>query len=76
MNGIKNIFGGGINAVAAIYFIAQKMVYWPDVGLMAVAAILGGYAGAHMAKKIGRPLVRKIAILVGWFMAVSLFLKK
>ena len=36
MNGFKNLLGGAINLLAAIYFISEKMVYWPDVGVMAL----------------------------------------
>jgi uncharacterized protein len=76
MNGFKNLLGGAVNALAAIYFISQKMVYWPDVGVMALGAIAGGYAGAGTARKIGRTAVRRIAILIGLGMAVSLFIKR
>ena len=76
MNGLKNILGGVINGVAAIYFIVHNMVYWPDVGVMAVGAISGGYFGAGAARKIGRAAVRKIVVLVGFAMAASLFFKK
>ena len=75
MNGFKNLLAGVINGLAAIYFISQKMVYWPDVGIMALGAILGGYAGAGTARRIGRTAVRRIVILVGLGMAVSLFVK-
>jgi uncharacterized protein len=75
MNALKNILGGSINAVAAIYFIAAGMVYWPYVGITAAGSIVGGYAGAKMARKIGEPMVRKIVVLVGFGMAISLFLK-
>ena len=75
MNGFKNVLAGVVNALAGIYFISQKMVYWPDVGVMAFGAIAGGYAGAGTARKIGRTAVRRIAILIGFGMAVSLFIK-
>ncbi len=76
MNGFKNLLGGAINLLAAIYFISQKMVYWPDVGIMALGAIVGGYAGAGTARKLGRKVVRRIVILIGFGMALSLFLKR
>lgn len=76
MNGFKNMLAASINAVAAIYFISLKMVYWPDVGLMAVGAIAGGYLGARTAHKIGRKAVRRVVLLVGFGMAASLFFKK
>ncbi len=76
MNALKNILGGAINAIAALYFIAHRMVYWPYVGIMAAGSIAGGFAGAHLARRIGRAMVRKIVIAVGFLMAISLFLKK
>ena len=75
MSGLKNILAGSINAVAAIYFIAEKMVYWPDVGAMAVGAIIGGYFGADVARRMGAKAVRRIVIVVGFGMALSLFIK-
>jgi len=76
MNALKNILGGSINAIAAIYFIVHRMVYWPYVGLMAAGSIAGGFAGAHLARRIGRAMVRRIVIAVGFVMAISLFLKR
>ncbi len=75
MNGLKNFFGGCINGVAAVYFIWARMVYWPFVILMAIAAIAGGYSGAGLARRIGRTAVRRIVIAIGFAMALSLFIK-
>jgi uncharacterized membrane protein YfcA len=76
MNGLKNFFGMTINGVAALYFIWAGMVYWPDVLVMAAGAIAGGYGGAGFARRIGRSAVRKVVILIGFSMALSLFLKR
>ena len=76
MNSLKVVLGGSVNGIAAAYFIFARMVYWPYVVLMAVAAILGGYLGAGTARKLGRNAVRRIVILIGLGMAVSLFVKK
>jgi len=51
------------------------MVYWPDVVVMAAGAIAGGVGGAGLARRLGRPAVRRIVIAVGLVMAVRLFLK-
>lgn len=75
MNGLKNLFGGCINGVAALYFIWAGMVYWPYVFVMLVGAIAGGYAGAGIARSIGRVAVRRVVIAIGFGMAVSLFVK-
>jgi uncharacterized membrane protein YfcA len=76
MNSLKVIFGGTINGIAAAYFIVQNMVKWPYVLLMAVGAILGGWGGAGTARKLGRTAVRRIVIVIGFGMAISLFVKK
>jgi uncharacterized membrane protein YfcA len=76
MNGLKNMLGGSINALAAAYFIVHNMVYWPDVGVMAAGAITGGYLGAGAARKVGRTVVRRIVIFVGFGMALSLFIRR
>jgi len=76
MNSLKVVLGGSVNGIAAVYFICNGMVVWPYVMVMAVAAILGGYLGAGVARKLGRTAVRRIVIGVGFAMAVSLFVKK
>ncbi len=76
MNSLKVVLGGCVNGIAAIYFIWARMVYWPYVVLMAVASITGGYGGAGVARKLGRKTVRRLVILVGLGMAVSLFVRK
>jgi uncharacterized protein len=76
MNGLKVILGGSVNGIAAIYFIWSRMVNWPSVLLMAVAAILGGYLGAGIARRLGQRAVRRIVIVVGLGMAISLFFRR
>jgi len=76
MNGFRSMLGGSINLLAAIYFISQRMVYWPDAGVMAAGTITGGYLGAGVARKIRRTAVRRIVIAVGFGMALSLFIKR
>jgi uncharacterized membrane protein YfcA len=76
MNGLKNFFALCINGVAAIYFVFSNMVSWADVVVMAVGAIVGGYGGAGVARKLGRTAVRRIVIGIGFGMALSLFFRR
>ena len=76
MNSLKVVFGGSINGIAAAYFIWARMVYWPDVLIMAIGSILGGYLGTGAAHKLGRRAVRRLVIAIGFGMALSLFIKK
>src|SRR5205085_4677302 len=76
MNSLKVVFGGSINGIAALYFIWAGMVYWPDVLIMAIGAVAGGYGGAGLARRMGRRTVRRMVIVIGFAMAVSLFIRK
>jgi len=76
MNGLKNLLAICINGVAAIYFAISGAVIWSDAILMAVAAILGGLAGAKIAHRLGRRFVRVAVVVIGLGMTIALLLKQ
>jgi uncharacterized membrane protein YfcA len=76
MNGLKNINGLCINAVAAIMFIADRLVDWRIAALMAAGSIVGGYSGAGTARRIGQRNVRRIIIVIGFALTISLLIKR
>lgn len=75
MNGLKNINGLCINAVAAALFIVNGLVDWRLASLMAAGSILGGYAGADTAQRIGQENVRRIVVLIGLGLTVAMFVR-
>ncbi len=75
MNAIKNINGMCINVVAAVMFIVNGLVDWRLASLMAAGAILGGYAGAGTAQRLGQRNVRRIVVLVGFSLSISLLVR-
>jgi uncharacterized membrane protein YfcA len=76
MNGLKNLLAICINGVAAIYFALSGAVLWRDAVIMAVAAIAGGYAGARVARKLGRKFVRGAVVFIGVAMTIALWLRR
>jgi uncharacterized protein len=68
-NGIKNFLGICINSIAVLSFSLSLLVVWPDALLMACGALLGGYAGASMAVRIGQLVVRRAIIVIGFTIA-------
>ena len=76
MNGLKNIFGSMINGVAAVYFVFAGLIDWPSAVLMAAGSIVGGYGAAGIARRMGQKFVRRVVILIGFAMALSLFFKR
>src|SRR5688572_948661 len=75
MNGLKNFLALCINGVAAVYFIWNGMVSWPHALVMALGAIVGGVFGAGVARRIGPNGVRRIVIVAGFTMAISLLFR-
>jgi len=75
MNGLKSFLALCINGVAAMYFIWHGMVSWPHVLVMAVGATLGGIGGAGIARRIGAKGVRRIVVIIGFTMTLSLLLR-
>lgn len=76
MNGLKNLLTICINGVAAIYFAISGAVIWFDAGIMAVAAILGGFTGAKLAHRLGPGFVRGTIVVIGLVMTIALALKR
>jgi uncharacterized membrane protein YfcA len=75
MNGVKNLLAVAINGIAIMYLVFTDLIIWTDALVMAIGAIAGGIAGAGTARRIGRPMVRRIVIAVGLAMALSMFLR-
>lgn len=76
MNGLKNFFGICINSVAAAYFIVRGAVIWPLALVMIVGATVGGYAGAHFARRIGKEKARVAVVVIGFGITLLLFLQR
>ena len=65
MNGLKNYATACINGVAAVTFALMGSVQWFLALLMAAGAILGGFGGAGLARRLGQKTVRRLVSLVG-----------
>src|SRR5579884_573167 len=75
MNALTSLFSLSINGVAAILFIAARLIYWPYVLVMACGAVVGGYGAAGLARRIGRTAVRAFVIVVGFTITIVMFVR-
>jgi uncharacterized membrane protein YfcA len=75
MNAIKTFLASSINGVSVLVFVLDSEVRWGFAAAMAVAAILGGFTGAHFGRRLPRALVRWFVILVGFALALHYFRK-
>lgn len=65
MNGLKNGLSFILSAISVATFALAGIVAWPQAILMMVAATIGGYAGAPIARMLPRQVVRGVVIVVG-----------
>ncbi len=75
MNALKTVLATAVNAIAILTFTVAGAVAWPQAIVMIIAAIIGGYAGAHYAQKVSGPWIRYIVIATGFAMTTYFFLK-
>jgi uncharacterized membrane protein YfcA len=75
MNGVKNLLSVCLSGIAAVYLAFTGLVFWPEAAVMAVGAVSGGVLGAGVARQIGRTAVRRIVIVIGFAMALTMFLR-
>jgi uncharacterized membrane protein YfcA len=75
MNALKTLLATLINGIAVVTFTIARAVAWPQALLMAIGAILGGYLGAAVARRLNPTLVRTFVIVVGFLISIYLFLQ-
>lgn len=74
LNGWKNILATVVNAVAAVTFIlvARSQIVWSVAALIAVGALVGGWVGARLGRRLPPVLLRAVIVVVGVLAVVHL----
>ncbi len=73
MNALKTLLASCINGVAVITFVIYQAVDWTPALIMLIGAIIGGYGGAYLARKMDQRLIRGFVIAVGVSMTIYFF---
>ena len=76
MNAIKNLVSTLLTAIAVAIYAAGGIVQWPQALVMMVAATLGGYGGARLARRLPAPVLRWGIVATGLVMAGLFFWKQ
>jgi uncharacterized membrane protein YfcA len=76
MNAVKSFLAACINGVSVVVFVIDDRVAWEYVPTMALAAIIGGYLGAHYGRLMNRSVVRWIVVAIGFGLAAYYFATK
>lgn len=65
----------GINGLAVGIFAWRGAVVWPVSIPMAVAAVAGGYLGAHLVRRLSVETARRAVLVYAWVISVWLFFR-
>lgn len=76
MNGLKTWLSFALSLISVGVFLvndaitgAEPLIWWRSALIMAAGTIAGGYAGAPLARRIPRPLLRALIAAIGFGMA-------
>jgi uncharacterized membrane protein YfcA len=65
MNGLKNVMSFALSGASVATFALAGIVVWPQAVVMMVAATVGGFVGAKLARRMSASLVRSIVVVIG-----------
>lgn len=74
VNGLKNVAVLCANCAAAVVFALFGPVDWAVVGLLAVGAVVGGWLGAHLARRMHPAVFRTVVVVFGYLVGLRLLL--
>lgn len=75
MNGVKNVLGTLINGAAVTAFAIAGLVEWRVAGTLAIGAVVGGYVGASLARRVSVAYVRTLVLVLAWSLTIFFFAK-
>ncbi|HEY3498679.1 MAG TPA: sulfite exporter TauE/SafE family protein [Polyangiaceae bacterium] len=64
-NALKTVLAVAINGVASVYFVFAGLVSGRAALVMIAGAVVGGYAGGRLARKIPARAVRALVVAIG-----------
>ena len=65
LTALRNVLAGATNTVAAIAFVLATHIAWGAVGLIAAGSIVGGWAGAHVGRRLPPVVYRVVIAAIG-----------
>jgi uncharacterized membrane protein YfcA len=69
----KNVLASAMNAAAVAVFVFTPHIPWLRVAVVAAGAILGGWLGAMLLKRVDERLIRGFVVVLGVALTIGLF---
>jgi len=75
MNGLKNLLSAVLSLVSVTTYATAGLIAWDSAAILAVATTVGGYIGAHQARRIKRTgYLRAGIVAIGAVLTLVFFL--
>ena len=74
-NALKGLLSALINLIAVVAFVAFGPVRWAPAIVMAAGALIGGYLGVGVARRLGKRGLRTAVIVYGLLSAVVMLIR-
>ena len=74
-NGLRNLIAMAVNGIASGYFAIFGDVVWEAALIMAAMSMIGGFAGAKVARRMPAERLRRVAVTYGTIAALVLLLR-
>ena len=75
-NGLKNATSAVINLVAGLFFAWRGAVDWSDAACLGAGAILGGYVGGALGRKLPARVAEGLVVAIGLAAALTQVLRR
>jgi uncharacterized membrane protein YfcA len=62
MQASRNLLNAAMNATASLFFIFGNLIYWKQMAVLLVGAVIGGYLAGHYGRKL-HPAKARIVII-------------
>ncbi len=73
MNALKNLMSAVLASFSVTMFAVAGLVAWREAAVMAIASLVGGYAGARVTRTLSKKVLRPVVIGIGLIMTVLFF---
>lgn len=75
LNAPRTLLVSAANAVAVLTFVVAHAVRWPETLAMLVAAVIGGYGGAQVGRRLSAGIIRAGTLLATSCITLAFFVR-
>jgi uncharacterized membrane protein YfcA len=75
LNAPRTLMTTAANTIAILCFVVAGAIHWPQALLVGAGALVGGYGGAHLGRRLPAPVVRAATLLIAVAITVAFFVR-